>query len=176
LAAITERDATMAFDLVKATKQYKGDLHQFYLSMKTWKKFKTNVKLQWHRAEFKRDNHSDIPRERGIYVFLIEQHALKLPPHGYILYVGITGDAESESDLHRRFGEYLRHQEHGTGRPAVVYMLENWAGHLSFYFCPIRNRRTSLSRIERSFINAVMPPVNKRDMEAEITAVRAAAF
>jgi hypothetical protein len=166
----------MAIDLVKDTKKYKGDLHEFYLSMKAWQKFKTNAKLQWRRVEFNRTNHRDIPRERGIYVFLIEQHTLKLPPHGYILYVGITGDAESQSNLHRRFGEYLRHQERGTGRPAVVYMLGNWAGHLSFYFCSIHNRRTSLSRIETSFINAIMPPVNKRDMDAQITAVRAAAF
>ena len=166
----------MAYDLVKITKKYKGDLHEFYLSMKSWKKFKTKVKLQWQRTEFRPENQGNIPNVRGVYVFSLEQHALKVPPHGYILYVGITGDGESESTLYKRYGQYLRHQANKTGRPGIEYMLTNWAGYLTFYFCPVENRRISLARIERSFINAIIPPINKRDMTARITAVKAAAF
>ena len=38
------------------------------------------------------------------------------------------------------------------------------------------NPSVDLGKIEKAFINAIMPPVNKRDLEATIGAAKAAAF
>jgi hypothetical protein len=166
----------MAHDLVKLTKKYKGDLHEFFLDMKSWNGFKTNVKLAWNRVDFKPASQASVPKVRGIYVFSLENNRVKLPPHGYILYVGITGDGTSAATLNSRFAQYIRHQTTRAGRPAVTYMLDNWAEDLAFYFSPVSNTKVSLAKIETRFIDAIIPPINKRDMSAEITAVKAAAF
>lgn len=176
LGSIGAQLFTMAFDLVAHTKKYKGNLHGFFLDMKSWSKFRTSAKLNWQRVDFTPSNQCVIPRMRGIYVFSAESRTPKLPPHGYILYLGLTGDEASDSNLYRRYGEYVRQQARKTGRPAVTYMLDNWSDHLTFYFCPIKNPNVSLAQIETRFLNAVIPPINKRDMDAAIISVQAAAF
>ncbi len=162
-------------DLVDLTKKYKGDLHAFFLNLRTWKKFKSKYKLEWQKIRFGEDTHGLVPKERGIYVFTIEVSPAKLPVHGYIMYVGITGDTSAQ-DLHKRYAQYLLDYKNEDGRPAVHYMLKNWWGDLFFNFVPLPKKNVDLARIEKAFINSVMPPVNKRDLEARIRAPKAAAF
>jgi hypothetical protein len=164
------------FDLVDFTKKYKGDLHEFFLDMRSWKKFKTKIQLNWQKTRFDEANLASIPKERGIYTFTIELSPAKLPPHGYILYVGITGDI-SDANLYKRYNQYLLKLKSDDGRrPAVSYMLWNWRNHLFFNFVPLPNKKVDLAKIERAFINSVMPPVNQMDFTAEIQAARTAAF
>jgi hypothetical protein len=162
-------------DLVDFTKKYKGNLHEFFLDMKSWKKFKTRFRLDWQKARFEQANLAVIPKERGIYAFTIELASAKLPPHGYILYVGITGD-DSDANLYKRYSQYLLNLKNEDGRPAVVYMMKNWSGDLFFNFVPLPNKSVNLEKIESAFINSVMPPINKRDFSAEIRAAKAATF
>jgi hypothetical protein len=143
--------------------------------MKSWKKFKTTAKLDWRKTRFGVAGLTSIPHERGIYAFTLELAPGELPHHGYILYVGITGD-ESDANLYKRYNQYLLNMKNEDGRPAVFYMMKNWKGHLFFNFVPIPNRSVDLAKMERAFINSVMPPVNKRDFDAEIGAAKAAAF
>lgn len=163
------------YDLVNFTKKYKGDLHGFFLDMKSWRRFKTKFRLDWQKIKFDAAGHAAIPRERGIYAFTVELKPSKLPAHGYILYVGITGDT-SLGHLHQRYSQYLRNLRREDGRPAVLYMMKNFKDDLFFNFVTLPNRAIDLAKIERAFINAVMPPVNKRDLEANIGAARAATF
>lgn len=163
-------------DLVNHTKKYKGELHGFFLDLSSWKKFKSKWKLQWQKIRFSDSTHGSIPKERGIYVFTVELSPSKLPVHGYMLYIGITGDGESAQDLYKRYAQYLLHLKNEDGRPAIYYMLKNWSEHLFFNFVPLPNKKTNLARIEQAFINAVDPPVNKRDLEATIRAAKAAVF
>lgn len=162
-------------DLVNFTKKYKGELHEFFLDMGNWKKFKCKYKLPWQKIRFSESTHAAIPHERGIYVFTLELSSCKLPSHGYILYVGITGDG-SDQNLYKRYAQYLLNLKNEDGRPAVYYMLKNWANHLFFNFVPLPNRSVDLARIEGAFINSVFPPVNKRDFDATVRAPKAAAF
>jgi hypothetical protein len=162
-------------DLVNFTKKYKGELHSFFLDMKSWKKFKTRFKLDWKKIRFDASGRSGIPQERGIYAFTLELASAKLPPHGYILYVGITGD-DSNANLQKRYGQYLLNLANEDGRPAVFYMMNNFKDDLFFNFVALPNPSVDLSKIEKAFINAIMPPVNKRDLEATIGAAKAAAF
>lgn len=58
----------------------------------------------------------------------------------------------------------------------MVYMMQNWPEELYFNFVALPNRNVDLAKLERAFINSVMPPVNKRDFEAKISAAKRAAF
>ena len=162
-------------DLVDFTKKYKGATHEFFLDLNGWRKFKTRHKLDWQKKPFAEASKPEIPEERGIYVFTAELPGAKLPSHGYILYMGITGDT-SDANLKKRFNQYLLHLKNEDGRPAVYFMLKNWERDLQFNFAPLPNKSIDLAKIERAFLEALVPPVNKKDLGAEITAVKAAAF
>jgi hypothetical protein len=172
---VGERVAGKHHDLVNFTKKYKGELHEFFLDLKRWRKFKTRHKLNWQKARFGDASHASIPKERGIYVFTMELAPGKLPLHGYILYVGITGD-NSDANLHKRYAQYLGNLRNEDGRPAVYYMLKNWADDLFFNFVPLTDQNIDLEKMEKSFIDAVIPPINKRDFDADVMAAKAAAF
>lgn len=162
-------------DLVSFTKKYKGELHSFFLDMNRWRKFRSRYKLSWEKIRFIPANQHLVPQARGIYAFTLELSPTKLPPHGYILYVGITGDVSS-SNLNIRYGQYLSNLRNEDVRPAVLYMMSNWRNDLYFNFIPLPNPRISLEKLEKAFINSVIPPVNKRDLDASIIAVKAAVF
>lgn len=162
-------------DLVDFTKKYKGDLYSFFLDLKSWRQFKTRHNLTWQKLRFGAVSHASVPKERGIYAFTVELAPSKLPMHGYILYVGITGDT-SDANLYKRYAQYLRQLKNKDGRPRVFTLLENWADDLFFNFVPLPNATVNLAKLEKDLINAVLPPINIKDFSAEITAVRAAAF
>ncbi|RWP51058.1 hypothetical protein [Mesorhizobium sp.] len=162
-------------DLVSQTKWFKGELQHFFLDLRRWRKFRTRYKLDWQRERFAEASGPKIPDERGIYVFTAELSPGKLPPHGYILYMGITGDI-SNATLKSRYAQYIRQHKTMNGRPAITYMLANWEEDLFFNFVPLPNKSIDLSHLEKAFLSAVVPPMNKRDIEATITNAKAAAF
>ena len=162
-------------DLVNFTKKYKAELAEFFMDLKSWRRFKTRHTLDWQKIRFGEAHHGSVPKDRGIYAFTVELSPTKLPGHGYILYVGITGD-DSEANLYKRYAQYLRHLKNQDGRPAVFYMLDNWGDDLFFNFVTIPNASVDLAKIEKSIINAIIPPVNKRDLVATVASAKAAAF
>ncbi|OZI16213.1 hypothetical protein CAL19_16060 [Bordetella genomosp. 7] len=157
------------------TKKYKGDLYEFFLDLKRWRKFKTRHNLKWQKLRFGDASHASVPKERGIYAFTVELAPSKLPMHGYILYMGITGDTSS-ANLYKRYAQYLRQMKNKVGRPRVSMFLENWSDDLFFNFVPLPNPKVDLRKLEDAFLDAVIPPINIKDFSAEITAVRRAAF
>lgn len=162
-------------DIVADSKEFKLYNNNFYVDMKRWKTFKTTTKLDWKRIRFEKANQIKIPKERGIYAFTLLLDTEDLPIHGYILYMGITGD-DSAADLHSRYGQYLADARRMNKRPKVCAMLSKWDGDLFFNFVPIPDKRISLAKLERSFLSAVVPPVNETDIEASISAARRAAW
>lgn len=166
---------TKPFDLVRATKAYKGDLERFYVDLSGWRKFKSKYKLVWKKLPFAKASKGQIPKVRGVYVFTVELTPSKLPAHGYILYVGETGE-KSSANLRIRFSQYLKHLEKGGGRPKVLYMLRNWKSDLQFNFVALPDTTVDLKKIEQDMLNAVMPPINVADFTAELTAIRKAAL
>lgn len=163
-------------DLVKNTKKYKGELYEFFLDMKSWKKFRTKHKLEWQKVRFEESARASVPTSPGIYTFTLELSPSKLPLHGYIMYVGITGDEDSNSNLRVRFGRYLWELATEGGRAATFLMMDNWHPDLFFNFVPITKAGVDIGAIERAFIKAIMPPINKRDIEGELKYAKAAAF
>lgn len=162
-------------DLVFDTDRYKASLHQFYLDLKAWRQFEFTYPLTWTKLRFDPSNRRQIPKERGIYAFTVALTPSSLPEHGYILYMGITGD-DSGGTLNSRYAQYLGDLRRQDGRPKVYYMLERWKDDLFFNFVPVPDRRMSLRKIENAFLSAIRPPVNERDLEARISNARRAAF
>lgn len=162
-------------DLVRDIDHYKANCWKFFLDLKAWRNFQTSFPLIWTKLRFDENNHSQIPKTRGIYAFTIALEPSLLPNHGYILYMGITGDT-SEATLHSRFKQYCNDSKKKKGRPRVYNALERWNGDLFFSFVPIPDKRRSLSKIEREFLSAIIPPINERDITASISNARRAAF
>lgn len=162
-------------DLVSDTDRYKASLYKFYLDLKAWRQFQSAFPLSWTRLRFDAVNRRQIPKERGIYAFTVALEPSSLPDHGYILYMGITGD-DSGGTLNSRYSQYLGDLRRLDGRPKVYYMLERWKDDLFFSFVPIPDRRMSLKKLETAFLTAIKPPVNERDLEARISNSRRAAF
>jgi hypothetical protein len=161
-------------DIVDSTKRYKAELHGFFMDTKSWHGFKTRYTLRWNKVRF--GGGDPIPRQPGIYAFTVEVSPSKLPTHGYILYIGITGDGDSKATLKSRYQQYVREQADDDGRPRVRFMLNNWDGDLWFNFATFRTRSVDLGRLERDMLNAVQPPVNQSDFTAEFAVPRRAAF
>lgn len=162
-------------DLIADTDRYKASLYQFYLDLEAWRCFKSKFPLSWNKVKFNSSARTIIPKERGIYAFTLSWDTSDLPNHGYILYLGITGD-DSTANLHSRFGQYLSELRRADKRPRVYYMLEKWKDDLFFNFVPIPDKRMSLKKIETEFLSAIQPPINIRDMTISVSNARRAAF
>lgn len=163
-------------DLVDLTKRFKGDSHEFFLNLDRWRKFASLHTLVWSKQKFTSGSKAKIPEERGLYVFTVELSPGFLPPHGYIMYAGITGDTSDNRNLRIRFCDYLRQLKNEDGRPAVFYMLKNWSKDLFFNFVSLPDKTVDLALLEQELLKAVIPPINMRDLGAEITAVKKAKF
>lgn len=166
---------TAALDLIKRTKQLKGESYAFHLHFSTWRKFAPGIPLNWQKVKFDAAGKAHVPEERGLYIFTLEVENLGLPPHGYIMYIGITGNT-SNANLRKRYAQYLLEAKKGTGRPLVVFMLNEWKGDLFFNFIPVPDKTVDLAVIEQSFINTVIPPINASDFDGEIGPAKKASF
>ena len=63
--------------------------------------------LNWKSVAYGRAELTKVPNDkRGVYAFAISQESNVLPPHGYILYIGIAG-RDSDRPLRARYREYL---------------------------------------------------------------------
>lgn len=163
------------FDLVKATKKFKGEVESVFLDFNSWKKFKTHYGLTWEKVKFEAANSAKIPDVRGIYIFTLQLDAPKFPMHSYIWYMGIAGH-DSGNTLRKRYGNYIHDQSAATwNRPRVRYMLKKWEGHLYFNFVELK-AGVDLRKIESAFLNATIPPANLADIDATIALPRKAAF
>lgn len=152
---------------VNVVKQYRQD---FVLSPHQWRTFNTSLTLDWNKVKFTKKNLSQIPFERGIYAFVIECPERSFPPHGYIMYVGITGAQASRQTLRDRYGNYLT-ESRELKRAKIHYLLGNWARDLYFHYATVKDRRYSLNNLEHALCDALLPPFNINDFSARIRKV-----
>lgn len=162
-------------DLVDNTERYKARLYKFFLDFGKWREFKSPVPLPWQKLPFDIASKTKVPKERGLYVFTLEAPDCPLPQHGYIMYVGHTGNT-SAATLRSRFGQYLDDLRRQSGRSRVYYMLERFKGDIFFSFVSISDRAVDLKKIEVSLINSVAPPVNTGDFNIIMSNVRRSLF
>lgn len=132
--------------------------------------------LTWHAVRFGDEAAlSDVPdNRRGVYAFVLQQESQVLPPHAYVLYIGMAGRTPSRS-LRDRYCEYLRASQL-IRRAQIARMIATWHDVLTFYFAPVEENVTTdqLLQLERQLNSALVPPFSERDLDAEIKRQRRA--
>ncbi|MCY4555163.1 MAG: hypothetical protein OXF79_01970 [Chloroflexi bacterium] len=132
--------------------------------------------LNWQAVPFADDGALiRIPdNKRGVYAFAIRRGTDVLPPHGYILYIGIAG-RRSQRSLRDRYKDYLS-ASHLIRRSRIARMIATWHEVLTFYFAPVEAAVTStqLETLERELNSALIPPFSEGDLEADLKQKRRA--
>ena len=81
--------------------------------------------LSWHSVKFGPAAKKSVPEEPGLYAFVVQIPYAGLPPHGWVMYIGQTGDGTSDATLRGRFGQYLQEKKKFK-RARVFFMLNAW--------------------------------------------------
>ena len=151
--------------------ELKSDMESFFFCKKRLREYEPIGFLSWDRVKFVKSSAQDIPSERGIYAFMIEFVKDGLPPNGYIMYVGETGDT-SRRTLHDRFLSYF--SEIKTKTRPIHKILRKYRQYAYFHFSKVSDKRRSLKKLERKLCDALVPPCNVRDFSVDLkTAKRA---
>ena len=131
--------------------------------------------LDWKSIGFGKAEIEDVPNDkRGVYAFVVAYPQDFLPPHGYIMYIGIAGK-NSNRPLRERYRDYLNPNQ-VVDRPAIARMISRWRRILHFHFAAIGNDVTTeqLQAFETRLNTAFLPPYAKGDIEADTKKERAA--
>ena len=141
-----------------------------FLMWKTqWDNYPNPIPLNWRCVKFEKDNRSHIPSRKGIYAFFVEPRIANFPSHGYLMYIGQTGQ-DSNHNLRKRFGNYLSKSE-SKRRRRIKYMLNKWKGYLYFYYAEIDPDQINLKQLEQILLDTFTPPFVKEGFSGKIRSV-----
>jgi hypothetical protein len=130
---------------------------KFLLYPPYWKETNNHIStpLNWKSIPFDVLNHHSVPKESGLYCFVLIPSYQNFLESKYVMYIGKTNRT-----LHERFKEYLSEQA-GKGKPRykIEEMLNLYQGHLFFYYCPISDKK-HVDSFEEKLINAFVPFIN----------------
>lgn len=132
--------------------------------------------LNWNAIPYGPDHIDNVPNDRrGIYAFAVCRDGPVLPPHCYVLYVGIAGRGNSNRSLRQRYRDYLNNRKI-LERARVARMIGTWHPVLKFYYAPVENDVTSdqLEELEEQISGALMPWASRGDLKAKLKAQRRA--
>ena len=124
--------------------------------------------LLWDSVSYGDEELDRIPDDRrGVYAFAVCRNSAVLPPHGYILYIGIAGK-DSQRPLRERYKDYLNVKK-VRKRARIARMIGTWHQVLRFFFAPVGDDVSSedLKTLEKQLNTAIMPPFSEGDLEAE---------
>src|ERR1035441_5109622 len=155
----------MPEDLVKLVDRLKKDREEFWLSKTQWKRSQVPKTLAWNSVRFRKSESPAIPTSRGVYAFLIKFTKDGIPPHGYLVYVGETGQGSLET-LRSRSVSFV--SELQSPERAVHYVLCKYENHLYFLYSPVLDKRRNLKTIESSLCDTLVPPYNVKDFSVDI--------
>ena len=162
----------------KAMQEYKRYVVKIALSPDRMQKADAIVKsLDWSFIPYGSANIHEIPdHRRGVYAFVVSLDSKALPPHHYVMYIGIAGRNSTRS-LRERYTDYKNNKKNILNRrPGIAAMFANWESVLQFHFATVDNTVTTeeLTNIEKTLNNALMPPYSLGDMDAELKRMRRA--
>ncbi len=165
----------MAQDFATEVNNLKGFKREFILSPQQWASLKGVPALTWEEVAFSKGNKDDVPEERGMYCFIIKSNSPSLPSHGYIAYIGITGNTSEKRNLRTRYDDYLRDLIHAK-RPLIHLMLNVWKDDIYFAYTVIKDKKFKLNDIETKLLDAVIPPFNQNDFSGNFGKIVKAAW
>lgn len=131
--------------------------------------------LNWDSIPYGDQKINDVPDDRrGIYAFAVCKESAVLPPHCYVLYIGIAG-RRSQRSLRERYRDYLNPGKIRK-RARIARMIGTWRSVLRFYFAPVDEAVTSeqLEDLERQLNSTLLPPMSEGDLSAGIKQQRRA--
>ena len=131
--------------------------------------------LAWDSISYGSTEKKRVPNDkRGVYAFGICKQNNVLPPHGYILYIGIAG-LDSQRPLRARYEDYLNERK-VIKRARIARMIGTWHNVLRFFFAPVDDDVSSdeLVALEKQLNDALMPPFSEGDFTADIRHIRKA--
>ncbi|WP_187430180.1 hypothetical protein ROLI_047130 (plasmid) [Roseobacter fucihabitans] len=126
--------------------------------------------LNWDSIPYGTEQIDNVPDDRrGIYAFCICQESHVLPEHCYVMYIGIAG-RQSDRSLRARYRDYLNVRKLAKRSPRVRRLFGEWHTLLRFYFAPVGEEVSSdeLEQLEKEINSALLPPMSKGDLEADI--------
>ena len=132
-------------------------------------------KLDWQSIKYGSEEIVRIPdNKRGLYAFVAQFPNEVFPPHGYVMYIGITGKNSNRS-LRERYMEYIRERSIRR-RPHIAIMIAKWHHILRFFYAPVDDDVSSedLQEMEIQLNTSLMPPFAKQDLDAEVREMRKA--
>ena len=140
-------------------------IKKFLLYPEFWKQADNQVptRLRWNFKKFASKNLNHVPREKGVYAFILRPRYKNFLTTLYLFYVGRT-----TRTLRQRFKEYLDEKE-GKGKPRkkVYKMLNQYEGDLYFYYATIDDGRRVV-KCEECLLNTFVPHVNASIPKAKI--------
>lgn len=122
-----------------------------------WAKAPTTTHT-WQSTDFPPDPRSLIPKQPGVYVFVVMTNLFGFPHANGLFYVG------KATNLYDRVGAYM-HDDNlifsRTNRPLVWNMLNTWHGHLKYFYTTTVDV-TAAEELENEMLNAFRPPFNRQ--------------
>ena len=157
----------MPLDLFKAQHETLSYDQTFTLWATGWENYPVSVSLNWKSVKFERENRTTIPETQGLYAFFIEPQVADFRNHGYLMYIGETGQ-DSDNNLRARFSEYFSYKSNYK-RPHIHWLLNRWEGYLYFYYVEIPHNTMNLNELETMLLDTFLPPYNLKDFSAEVS-------
>ena len=125
---------------------------------------------KWTELAFPPNPRSAVPKEPGVYVFIVHPNLFDLPHSSGLLYVG------KASSLYNRVGAYISEIDKrlvSTQRPHIWRMVNVWNGHLRYVYTTTATVADA-EDLEKRMLKALLPCFNK-ELPAE-TSIRQRAF
>jgi hypothetical protein len=129
--------------------------------------------LVWKRVKFNPNNRKHVPNIRGVYAFIVSGAHVSLPPHGFVMYIGQSGEGKPGRTLRLRYADYLAEQK-VQKRPGVHFMLTAWKACIDFCYAEVPDPLVNIKDLEMALNDAMFPPYSTQDFTAEIRDVKKA--
>ena len=133
-----------------------------------WQQYQLVYSLNWQVFEFNEETIQQIPRDAGVYTFLVQPRIACNLDASYLMYVGKT-----DRSLRQRYREYLREMANPTGRPQIIDTLIRYSGFVYFSCASVSDQALTPTQVEDELLKAFMPP-NNPTLPVEVRRIRKA--
>lgn len=110
------------------------------------------------RSDFPPNPRSSIPKQPGVYVFVVMTDVFDFPCANGLFYVG------KARNLYERISAYIGDENKrflNSTRPLVWRMLNVWSGHLKYFYTTTADVNAA-ELLETQMMNALRPPFNRQ--------------
>lgn len=133
---------------------FRSHRYAFYLWPEAWGNFRQKGLRNWTSVTYEASSKAKIPKESGLYKFILPVTVGDLPVYHYLMYIGVS------KNLRQRFQNYLTIENDQKRRPMHALMLRNYSSRLLFTYIRIEHRKAK--QLEKELIMTYIPPLNVR--------------